>query len=292
MRCADMPVARTSATCFAVGEKAYVFGGRGDNSAIYNDIYIYDASNDQWSDAVETPLQKRVNGCACVVGDKAYIGLGFCGYAYGDDAYLNDWWEYTPATDTWKRLCDFPNENTVGAIGYTDGSRVYCVHGFGWGFTTDVLCYDIASDTWTAIDRRRTPEHASMAGAGATAGGRHYFGTGYNTHSLNEWYEIDFQGDWVARKNVPGRRENAVCAASADYIYLAGGQHFGGTLTDGKIFDDILRYDPNTDTWTPAGHTEEAAINRIGFTINGIAYIGLGENTEEKPIKTLYRIED
>lgn len=57
-------------------------------------------------------------------------------------------------------------------------------------------------------------------------------------------------------------------------------------------FDDILRYDPNTDTWTTAGHTEEAAINRIGFTINGIAYIGLGENKEEKPIKTLYRIED
>ena len=41
-----------------------------------------------------------------------------------------------------------------------------------------------------------------------------------------------------------------------------------------------------------SGHTEEAAINRIGFTINGIAYIGLGENKEEKPIKTLYRIED
>ena len=147
-----------------MGEKAYVFGGRGDNSVIYNDMYIYDASNDQWSDAVETPLQKRVNGCACVVGDKAYIGLGFCGYAYGDDAYLNDWWEYTPATDTWKRLCDFPNENTVGAIGYTDGNRVYCVHGFGWGFTTDVLCYDIASDTWTAIDRRRTPDIVCRSG--------------------------------------------------------------------------------------------------------------------------------
>ena len=73
---------------------------------------------------------------------------------------------------------------------------------------------------------------------------------------------------------------------------MANGQHFGGTLTDGKRFDDILRYDPQADMWTLAGHTSEAAINRIGFTINGIAYIGLGEDPLEQPLNTLYRIED
>ena len=292
IRCADMPVARTSAMAFAVGNKGYVVCGRGEENAVCSDMYVYDARSDIWSDAIETPLQARVNGTACAVGDKAYIGLGFCGYAYGDDAYLNDWWEYTPATDTWRQLADFPSENTVGAVAYTDGTHIYCVHGFGWGFSADMLCYDIASDIWTTIDRSRHPEYASMAGAGATCNGRHFFGTGYNTHSLSEWYEVDFQAEWTKRKSVPSKRENAVCAASSRYIYLANGQHFGGTLTDGKRFDDILRYDPQADMWTLAGHTSEAAINRIGFTINGIAYIGLGEDPLEQPLNTLYRIED
>lgn len=292
LRCADMPAPRTSAIAWSVGNKGYVFGGRGEDNAICNDMYIYDSQSDTWTNAIETPLQARVNGCACVAGGKAYIGLGFCGHAYGDDACLNDWWEYTPATDTWRRLADFPSENTVGAVAYTDGTHIYCVHGFGWGFTTDVLCYDIAADTWTAVSRPGYPEHASMAGAGATLQGRHYFGTGYNTHSLCEWYEIDFQGDWTKRKNVPSKRENAVCAVSEQYIYLAGGQHFGGTLTDGQVFDDILRYAPETDSWALAGHTPEAAINRIGFTVNGIAYIGLGEDSQGNVLKTLYRIED
>lgn len=287
-----MPVVRTSATAFGIGDKGYVLFGRGEDNAIYSDMYIYDTAADTWSAAIDTPLQARVSACACVAGDKAYLGLGFCGHAYGDDAYLNDWWEYTPATDTWRRLADFPSENTVRAVAYTDGTHIYCVHGFGWGFTTDVLCYDIAADTWTAIDRPHTPEHASMAGAGATFGGRHYFGTGYNTHSLNEWYEVDFQGDWTKRTSVPGKRENVVCAASAQYIYLVNGQHFGGTLTDGQTFDDILRYAPETDTWTLAGHTGEAAINRIGFTINGKAYIGLGEDPHGNILKSLYCIDD
>lgn len=292
VRCADMPGARTSATAWSIGGKGYVLGGRGEGNRIDSTLYIYEAANDSWSDKQATPLSPRVNACACAVGEKAYIGLGFCGKAYGDDAYLNDWWEYTPATDTWRRLSDYPNENTVGAIAYTDGEYIYCVHGFGWGFTTDVVCYDIAADRWTTIERDKHPEHASMAGAGGTVGGRHYFGTGYNTRSLNEWYEIDFQGNWTARKSVPSRRENSVCAATERFIYLAGGQYFGGTLTDGKVFDDVLRYSPEDDRWTIAGYTNEAAINRIGFSINGVAYIGLGEDEEEKTLNCLYRIEE
>ena len=59
-----------------------------------------------------------------------------------------------------------------------------------------------------------------------------------------------------------------------------------------KVFDDILRYDILSDQWTLAGHTEEKAENRIAFTIDGVAYIGLGEDDKEKVVSSLYRIED
>ena len=73
---------------------------------------------------------------------------------------------------------------------------------------------------------------------------------------------------------------------------MAGGRHFGGVLTDGKVFDDIHRYDMFIDRWTLAGHTQEEAENRIAFIIDGVAYIGLGEDDKEVVLSSLYKIED
>lgn len=287
-----MPVARTSAAAWGIEGKGYVFGGRDAQGELHNDLYIYTPADDRWQAAGETPLRARVSSCACVVGEKVYVGLGFNGKVYTESAYLRDWWEYTPTSNTWRRLSDYPNDHTVGAVAYADGGKIYCVHGFGSSFTAEVACYDIASDTWTIQPRLHYPERASMAGAGGTTQGRHFFGTGYSTKSLNEWFEVDLQGEWTKRRNVPGKREMSVGVGTDQYLYLAGGQHFGGTLTDGVVYDDILRYHPDEDRWTIAGRTDEKAYNRIGFCLEGKAYIGLGEDAEEHILSSLYRIEE
>lgn len=277
---------------WSIGGKGYVFGGRNAKGEICHDLWEYDPGADAWHPLGEQPLPARVNGAAIAVGEKVYAGLGFNGHAYQSQAYLQDWWVYSPADSTWSRLADFPNSNTVGAIPFAEGGKIYCVHGFGTGFSADVVCYDIASDTWTVIERPNRKEEAAMAGAGASIGGRHFYGTGYNTTNLNYWYELPLDGEWTKRADVPGSRETAVCTATEQYIYLSGGRHFGGLLNKGTVYDDILRYDIRQDKWTLAGHLGHKAENQIAFSIGGAAYIGLGENDEEGVLNNLYKIED
>lgn len=291
-QCCDIPVHRTSAIAWSHEGEGYLFGGRDEEGQIHHDLWKYNPLQDTWTDLGNTPLVSRVNGCACCVGDKVYMGLGFRNAVYQDSSYLRDWWEYTPAKNTWRRLNDFPNKNTAGAIVYVDNNNIYCVHGFGVGFTTDVICFDIETECWHVKKQLRHKEEASMAGAGTSLRGRHFYGTGYNTRSLDSWYEIQWENEWITKADVPSKREMAICTSTDQYIYLIGGRHFGGSLTDGKLYDDILRYDIDTDQWALAGTTFETGENRFAFTIDGVAFVGGGENDDTGVLNSFYRIED
>ena len=78
-RCADAPVALTSAAAFSINGQGYVFGGRQADGSLSNHLYTYDAASDTWTDLGETPLKARVRSRAVSVDDEVYIGLGFNG---------------------------------------------------------------------------------------------------------------------------------------------------------------------------------------------------------------------
>lgn len=291
-QCCDIPVGRASAIAWCFDSKGYLFGGRDSINVLHNDLWEYDPVRDSWKQIGDsTPLTPRVNGVACVVGEHVYVGLGFQQSIHRDSSYLRDWWEYNPIKNEWKQLADFPNKNTVKPIAYVQGNRIYCVHGFGVGFTAEIIAYDIVTNQWEIITQHSHNDIMCMAGAGATLDGRFYYGTGFNTMNLNTWFEIGFEGEWEKRANVPGKRQLATCVITAKNIYLVGGRKFGGTQTDGKIYDDILRYNTQDDVWTYAGSTKYPTENSFGFSINHSAYIGGGENGDGI-LTTLYRIED
>lgn len=102
-RCADAPVALTSAAAFSINGQGYVFGGRLADGSLSNHLYTYDAASDTWTDLGETPLKARVRSRAVSVDDEVYIGLGFNGKVLIDSSYLADWWRWTPATNQWER---------------------------------------------------------------------------------------------------------------------------------------------------------------------------------------------
>jgi len=103
---AAMPSPRACAASFVVNDQAYFFAGRDSAGRHLNDLWRYTPATDTWDNLGATPLIPRVNPTACVHNGKAYIGLGFNGKYSQDTTYLRDWWEYTPATDSWKRLTD------------------------------------------------------------------------------------------------------------------------------------------------------------------------------------------
>lgn len=291
-RCKDIPVGRAHAMAWSANGQGYILGGRDSVGVLHNDVWAYNLKSDTWKKIEDSPLTARVNGTACAVGEKIYLGLGFHQRPYQSSAYLQDWWEYTPLTNEWRRLQDFPNKNTVGAISYTQDNKIYCVHGSGVGFTADVIAYDIANNQWEIINRPHRNDRMGMAGTGTSLHNRHYYGTGFNTNNFKSWYEVELDGPWIRLADVPGEREMATCVATDKYLYLLGGRRFGGTLTTGRLYNDVLCFHTDKNQWHKVGTTSECAENRFAFTIDGVAYVGGGENDNTGVLNTLYRIED
>ena len=273
-----------------------MFAGRDANSTYLNDLWQYDATLDRWTSLGDAPLVARVNSTMAAYGNAIYVGLGYSAHgAYRDTAYQRDWWEYTPATDTWWRLADFPNSRTVAAVSFAQNGSIYVLYGFGYGFSNDVCRYDIATDTWTTYPENDARAKANFGGRGALLDGLFYYGTGYNTHNLTQWYAVDIAGDhWQKKKSLPGKGRNfGACAATKNHLYFLGGRYFGGDLTGGEVFDSFFRYSPSEDRWElcgtmPCGRAE----NQIAFSIGGKAYFGLGENENGQVLKTLYYIDE
>lgn len=294
--CAPMPVGRASACSCVLNGKAYVFSGRDASGNYLNDLWSYDPQTDSWTNLGEAPMNPRVNATIAAYNDKLYAGLGYSALrAYRDTAYLQDWWEYTPATGDWKRLADFPNNCSVAAQSFTVGNSIYAIYGFGHGYTRDICRYDAAADSWSVLPDNYERPNRNFGGRGAWRGGLYYYGTGFVTYSMTQWYVSDVVSDrWDKCASVPGKgRQFCACTASAKYVYLFGGRYFAGEMTGGEVFDNYLRYMPEKDQWQwcgkmPCGRAE----NQIAFTIDGNAYVGLGEDDKGNIINTLYRIEE
>ena len=289
-----MPSPRASAVAFSVGEKGFVFGGRNANGTLCNDMWQYDPVSDTWHNQDASPLLPRVHAMAQVAGDAVYIGLGFRGRVYTDSCYLRDFWHYTPATGEWKRLADFPNANTIRPVTYLVGQQIYVLYGGGTGFSRDITVYDIPTDTWTTLSDNHLRALAGYGCMGATCQGRCFLGGGFNTGNLDQWYEAHLDSDqWDKLRAVPhGGRTLAACAANSCAVYVLGGRHWGGTLTTGHLFADILSFSPETERWTdcgtmPYGETE----NLVAFAIGERIYFGLGEDIDGNIHNQFYRID-
>ena len=295
-QCASMPRGRASARACALAEKAYVFGGRDSTGTYLNDLWVYDSATDQWTGLGATPLEARVNATMVTDGDKIYVGLGYAAQkAYVDSAYLKDWWEYTPSTNTWKPLANYPSDNTVAPVTYCINHRLYVFYGCGYVQQNEVWQYDPSSDTWSRLPERDNDALRAFGCAGAAINGFAYFGLGFNSHNLRDWYRVTLPDiQWSACSALPGKgREFSACAADKDYVYIFGGRAFGGDMTGGEIFETYLRYSPEKDRWEwcgtmPCGRAE----NQIAFTIDGTVYFGLGEDETGTAIDKLYRIEE
>ena len=291
-----MPSPRASATAFVVDGQAYVFAGRDGEGKPLNDLWRYTPETDSWEDLGETPLRERVHASACVADGKVYIGLGFCGRYSQDTSYLQDWWEYTPRTQQWKRLANYPNSYTDCATAFVGEGVLYVGYGFCWNYRRDFFRYDIDSDRWDSIDVQvgfHGYPTRSFGGTGCTCQRRHFMGTGFYKGSLNWWAELVDGTHWEPRAEVPGRtRTIAATTATKDYIYLSAGMHYGGVNTTGEVLRDIRRYDPQRDQWTLAAMLPEGLINHISFAIGKRVFIGTGETEDWVITDKMYYFEE
>src|ERR1035437_6901021 len=76
----------------------FIYVGEGFNETTYtNEFWKYDTDMDTWSRLKDFPGIARVGAVLCAGSEHIYFGTG---YRVGN---YNDWWEYSPATDSWKQ---------------------------------------------------------------------------------------------------------------------------------------------------------------------------------------------
>lgn len=294
--CASMPSWRASATSFVVDGAAYVFAGRDSLGRARKDLWRYDPATDSWSSLGDTPLAPRVNATSCTHDGKVYLGLGFDGNLWDDSFYLRDWWEYSPATNQWRRLADYPNASTDRAISFAGNGELYVGYGFRYNYRRDMFRYTIAEDRWDSIDVH-VDMHGfptrSFGGTGCTCQNRHFMGSGFYGHSLDWWAELVDGTHWEKRATMPGKTRTLAASAATDrYLYVTGGLHYGGVNTTGDVLRDIRRYDPQKDSWTFVTILPNGLYNHCCFVIDKQIFVGLGETEDEQMNTALYRFEE
>jgi N-acetylneuraminic acid mutarotase len=282
---ANLPSARDGAVGWTDSQgNLWLFGGELYNSvcsycAYYNDLWKYSEASQQWtwvggSQTADTPGAYGVQNVAAVSNlpgaryraaswsDNSgnfwlFGGLGYD--ANGNVGYLNDLWEYSPASNKWTWVSGMSNTGTPGAYGtqnvaastnapgaryaattWTDSQgNLWLFGGIGndangnVGFLSDLWEYSPASGKWTWVNGPDTADNPGV----------------YGTQTI------------AAPTNMPGGRADAVGWADAKgNLWLFGGAGCDSTSTNctlsavgtGSINDlnDLWEYSESSGDWT------------------------------------------
>lgn len=121
---------RNEAVVFVIDDKAYLCTGI-NNGENVNDMFVYDATTEQWTEKRKLTNVSdedyddkyttivRNNAVAFTLNGKGYVTTGLA------SSYLNNTWEYDPATDLWTEKTAFEGTGRDGAVGFSAGNRAF-----------------------------------------------------------------------------------------------------------------------------------------------------------------------
>lgn len=251
---------------------------------LLNDCYEFDPVTGKWTRKSDFPGEARVYAIAAVVGDKAFIGLGYnMGCIFNDSSYLHDFWMYEPVNDTWTHRAAFPGKGVNGAASFVYKDEIYLLHGFeNHQSVKTVWKYTPQTDQWTQVS-----EFPGLGRARAVAvsdGSRFFSGTGYSGRNMTDWWEyLPQTNTWEEKQKMPDKgRVNGLAFSVNNRIFVGTGRYFAGRYNGGHLKSDVFEYNTINDQWYNRGNIPgEARENAISFVIGNRVYLGFGENDTE-----------
>ncbi|HEY4786392.1 MAG TPA: galactose oxidase [Bacteroidales bacterium] len=284
---------RTGAVCFVIGDSAYI--GLGYNQSVspryFTSFYRYTAYNNQMKQVKDFKGIGRTNAVAFSVNNKGYVGLGFNDTQ--DNYYLKDFYEYDPATNSWRDVSTFDTVGRRGAVAFAIGNNGYVGTGLDgqgrylsdfWKFTPDAgqgkwdpipgIPFSRANATTFVLNGMgyvvtgdNNSSYSSSAGAD-----RFYR---YNPSS-NAWEELRRIANVSTESyddNYNIVRSYASGFASATKGYVTCGSTNGGARSD------TWEYDPSNDIWTQKTSFEGSARSQaVGFIVSSKLMVGTGSS--------------
>lgn len=145
-----------------------------DSIFFKRDLWEYDPGANTWTQRTDFPGKARGYATSFVLYDKACVGLGI-----GDsvkNAMFDDFYAFTPSTNTWKRITDFPASRRYGAGGWGIGFLGYVINGNDGLDRKDFYEYNDISQTWDRLPNK--PDSARSLAIAGVIGRTGYYGTG------------------------------------------------------------------------------------------------------------------
>lgn len=249
---------------------------------------LTDTLTGNWVQAAAIGNYPRAGAASFVVGNKAFVGLGY-NEGVGGTGRLNDFWSFS-LDSGWKQLQDFPGKARSGAAAFSLGEFGYVGTGTDdeLGAFQDFYRYDTAKDQWTP--RADFPGDARWGAVGFAVQGKGYIGTGKGKFWLNDFYQYN-PGDntWARTPGTAGnfsKREGAVSFVYNNKAYVVTGSNNNVMARDFWSFDpsqsapwtrlaDIANTDASTvdDAYADI-QREHASV----FVNDGKAYLTVGRN--------------
>jgi len=197
-------------------------------------IYIYNVEKDEWRKGPEIPKDRLRGAAGCAVfKDKIYLfGGAQDGHWDGHVVWLD---EFTPSTNTWRKLADAPHSRDHVSTGVVN-NKLYVAAGrrasgkLGKGFNTTeaaVDVYDFATNSWQTL-----PENLNIptqrAGSSAVVVGQKLLIIGGESaaqetaHSEVEAFDTK-KMKWEKLPNLQKGRHGTGAALINGKIYTAAG---------------------------------------------------------------------
>lgn len=197
--------ARYASAAFSIGNKGYICGGVDQADVYFNDLWEYDSNTDQWIQKASVGTTGRGASAAFSIADKGYVGMGSVVNGGNFSTALKDFWEYTPATDSWTQKADFLGTNyyyanacfSIGDMGYVSDLDFP---------KKDLWQYDPAFDAWTL--KKSFAGASRLSAVGFSINGKGYLGTGRSSSGeLKDFWEYKpedtFTYHWSTGETTP-----------------------------------------------------------------------------------------
>jgi N-acetylneuraminic acid mutarotase len=274
---------RTDATCFTIGDTAYVGLGVNGKTERPNTFYKYSSKYNSWTKIADFPGIGRNGAVGFSIGTKAYVGTGFD----KDDNYLSDFWEYNCLTNTWRQVQSLPGSGRRDAVAFGIGNYGYVGTGFdGTDYKADFYKYQPAEDgvglgTWTTV-KAMEGETRSNAAVFVISGKAYVVsGIGDGGNKVSDFYMYNpDQNEWIQKRSIVNKNQEE--NYDDDYNSLVGSDEvaFASAATQkGYIVNGyaVWEYDALTDLWSQKQNFEGSPRTQaVGFSISNRLYLTTG----------------
>jgi N-acetylneuraminic acid mutarotase len=285
---APSPFARVESPTIVVDGKLYLFGGFVKGLGASNEVDVYDPANDTWKRLKEMPTRVTHLNPALDRGT-IWLAGGFKGKHPGP--VTSEVWKYDISADSWTSGPPLPEPRAGGGLVVAGGQ----LHYFG-GFKSDRDTN--SSDHWTlSLDGGTTwrqeadlPEPRGHVAAAVlddkiyALGGTH--GHDKTQIDLKFCHRFDpATGKWTEIAGLPAGRshfEGSTIVHNGRIIIIGG--RCNSTKPSRNVVNDILEYDPKTNTWRAVGVMPEKVMAPSAAFISGHIIVTGGGLNNPQPL--------